>query len=187
MGAARFESLCRDLLTRLLHSGMATRKSPIRLGRQETWLKLWGKARPLSDDETSLVFEEFLEQFVPPHMHKMFIRVIDAPKAKFGNRFFREDSAFTPFETPLFQLLHSAAPEDMVEAKVILPRAEKFDGFVLKGQARRTLRQLVIDDWQTTMATLNLEGETVYVFVEPKMGGCMIRTVGISEAPLTEP
>lgn len=148
-------------------------------GRLEKWKKLWGAVRQLPEEDAETVFEEFVENFVPGHMEKKFRQFFGTPRAKFGNRFFFDDSVYHTFETSLASL----GLRDMThaEATVIYPSMESVEAHSMRGEVRRTLKDLVIDDWHAGAAIVRSGDITMYIFVEPKMKGCIVRRLGAVE------
>lgn len=142
--------------------------------RVERWKKLWGTPRKLEVAATDAAFEEFQEALVPGHMHKLFLKTFGTPKAKFGNRFFSDDSSFHKWETRLSRLIGEG---ENIEAIVIYGSPDRLEAHAMKGERRRTLRDIVIDDWQAACAIVRAEHTTLYIFIEPKMRGCIVRTV----------
>jgi hypothetical protein len=151
-------------------------------GRVDRWKKLWGTPKALNADETAVEFDEFEEAFVPSHMHKKFLKTFGVPKAQFGNRFFNDDVVFRNWDTKLATLLPPEVKH--VEAVVLYGSPDALEGHRLKGEARRSLKDLVIDDWHAACAIVRAGGTSVYVFVEPKMRGCAVRTVRGPEEPV---
>lgn len=147
--------------------------------RIDRWKKLWGTPRKLDAEATDRAFEEFQDAVVPSHMHKLFLKQFGVPKTKFGNRFFVDEVEFKSWETRLETLVGSG--EDRVEATVIYGSPEALEAHVLKGERRRSLRDIVIDDWQAACAIVDAGDRRVYVFVEPKMRGCIVRVSDRSE------
>ncbi|MHB8637217.1 MAG: hypothetical protein ACYC96_12180 [Fimbriimonadaceae bacterium] len=153
---------------------------PTPVGRVDRWKKLWGTPKRLDVDATAVAFDEFADAFVPSHMHKKFLKTFGVPKAHFGNRFFVEDVAFRNWDTKLAALLPPDATH--VEATVLYGSPDALAGHRLKGEARRSLKDLVVDDWHAACAIVRAGGTSVYMFVEPKMRGCAVRTIrGIDE------
>jgi hypothetical protein len=129
----------------------------------------------LDDSTVERTFDEFREEFVPGHMHKRFLKTFGVPKAAFGNRYFMEDATFRDWDTRLSSLL----PADVatVEVEVIYGSPDALEGWRLKGETRRSLRDIVIDDWHGACAIIRAEGTTIYLFVEEKIRGVLIRIV----------
>jgi len=147
--------------------------------RVDRWKKLWSTPRPMDDTATEAAFEEFQEAFVPGHMHKRFLKTFGVPKAEFGNRYFMEDAVFKSWDTRLNTLV--SAEGDPVEVVVLYGSPDQLEGHLLRGERRRSLRDIVIDDWQAACAIVRAESTTLYVFIEPKMRGCIVRTVQESD------
>ena len=150
-----------------------TRPTPA--GRVDRWKKMWGTPRPLTDAAVNDAFDEFREAFVPGHMHKRFLKTFGVPKASFGNRFFNDDAVFRVWSTRLNQLLPLVVEE--VEVEVIYGSPDAIEGWRLKGPTRRNLRDIVIDDWHAACVIVRGGKTTLYVFIEPKIVGCLVLTV----------
>src|SRR5258707_1707000 len=118
--------------------------------RVERWKKLWATPKLLDDAKTEAAFEEFRTAFVPSHMHKKFLQFFGVPKAQFGNRFFKEDAIFQDWDTKLSSL--GAEDQGHIEVTIIYGSPEQFAAYWLRGEARRSLRDIVIDDWQAACA-----------------------------------
>jgi len=142
--------------------------------RVDRWKKLWATPRKLGDAETEAAFEEFQDALVPSHMHKMFLKIFGAPKAQFGNRFFVDEAVFRNWDTRLTALVGEG---EHVEATVIYGSPDSIEAHALRGERRRTLRDIVIDDWQAACAIVRAGNSQLYVFIEPKMRGCIVRSV----------
>ncbi len=147
--------------------------------RVERWKKLWGTPRPLDVASTEDAFDEFRESFVPSHMHKRFLKTFGVPKAAFGNRFFFDDVVFRNWNTRLDQMLPAEVKE--VEVEVIYGSTEALEGWRLKGEVRRNLRDIVIDDWYAACAIVRAGETTLYLFIEPKIQGVLVRTVKVPD------
>lgn len=143
--------------------------------RIEKWKKLWATPKPLTDNETDDGFDEFVEMFVPRHMRKSFLKTFGVPKAAFGNRFFMDGSVYHTWDTKIAAL--AGANGGNVEVTVIYASLDRMEGHRLTGERRRSLRDIVIDDWHTACAIVRAGRSILYVFVEPKMRGCVVRTV----------
>jgi hypothetical protein len=144
-------------------------------GRVERWKKLWGASRMLDDAATEEAFEEFQTNFVPSHMRKKFLQFFGMPKAQFGNRFFRDDAAFTNWDAPLSRL---GVATSHVEVTVIYGSPDSLEAHAFRGESRRTLRDIVVDDWHAACAIAIAGDLTLYIFIEPKMRGCIVLPVG---------
>ncbi len=144
-------------------------------GRVDRWKKLWGTPRPLSVKETEEAFDEFRESFVPGHMHKRFLKTFGVPKASFGNRFFVDEASFRNWNTRLNQIL----PADVAEAEVevVYGSVDAIEGWRLRGDTRRSLRDVFIDDWFGACAIVRAGATTLYLFIEPKIQGVLVRVV----------
>ncbi len=153
--------------------GMAKPKTSITpANRLEVWAKLWAKPIKLDDETTEGVFEEFMEGLVPARIHKKFLQFFGTPRAAFGNRFFMDDAVFHNWDTKMSDL----GAEEPLEVSVIYGVEDALEGYVLKGQTRRSLRDIVVDDWHASCAVVRSGECTWYVFVEPKMRGCIVRS-----------
>jgi hypothetical protein len=143
--------------------------------RVDRWKKLWGAPKRLNDDENAAAFDEFADALVPSHMHKKFLKTFGVPKAQFGNRFFVDDAHYKNWDTKLASLL----PPDVthVEVVVLYGSPDALEGHKMRGETRRTLRDIVIDDWQAACSIARAGRTSVYIFVEPKMRGCVVRTI----------
>ena len=143
--------------------------------RLETWKKLWGSPRLMDDGETEAAFDEFVDAFVTSHMRKRFLKLFGVPKAQFGNRCFMEDASFRNWETKLTSL--GAAEGGHVEVTVIYALGESLEAHWVRGQSRRSLRDIFVDDWEGACAIARADEVTFYMFVQAKGGGCMVRVV----------
>jgi len=147
--------------------------------RVERWKKLWATPKRLDADATDAAFEEFQEALVPSHMHKQFLKFFGQPKAQFGNRFFVDEAVFHDWETRLTAL---GAPEGThLDVTIIYGSPDALEAHSLRGESRRKLRDIVIDDWQAACGIIRAESQTFYFFIEPKMRGCIVRTVAKPE------
>lgn len=142
---------------------------PDRIGK---WGPLWAKPKLLDSAATEAAYEEFVEGFVPSRMHNLFLRTFGVKKAIFGNRFFMEDAIYHDWNVKLSDL----GAEEPLDVIAIYALGEELEGYQLRGQSRRSLRDIVIDDWHASCAIVR-SGETrLFVFVEPKMRGCIVRS-----------
>lgn len=148
------------------------------------WKKLWATPRPLGDEETDAAFDAFADALVPSHMHKRFLKTFGVPKAAFGNRFFVDEAVYHDWSTKLSVLVGGEG--DPVEVDVIYGSPDRLEGHRLRGERRRTLRDIVIDDWEPACAIVHSDVATLYVFVEPKMRGCIVRAVRSSASEETK-
>jgi hypothetical protein len=139
------------------------------------WKKIWGTPKLLDEAATETAFEEFQEALVPRRMHKLFLKSFGIPKAQFGNRFFMDDSVFRNWDTKVLGLISDVG--EHIEVTVIYGSPDHLEGHWLRGQSRRTLRDIVIDDNHAACAIVHGGTSTLYVFIEPKMKGCIVRTV----------
>lgn len=151
--------------------------------RVERWKKLWATPRKLSPEATDEAFDAFAEALVPRHMHKMFLKTFGQPKAKFGNRFFVDEAAYHNWDTKLSTLVGNGAP---LEVTVIYGSPDRLEAHRIRGERRRTLRDVVIDDWHAGCAVVEGGRKTLFLFVEPKMRGCIVRSV-VNENYVGEP
>ena len=141
----------------------------------ERWRKLWATPRKLTQAETEEAFEDFQENFVRRHMRKMFLKSFGFPRAQFGVRFFNEDVFRQNWKTRLSNLL--GVDGGHVEVTIIYATPDALEAHTLRGERRRSLRDIVIDDWQSACAIIRSPSKVVYLFVEEKMNGCLTRTV----------
>lgn len=146
--------------------------------RFEAWKKLWATPRRLSDDETAAVFAEFQDGFVAGHMRKYFLKSFGVPKAVFGNRFFMDDAIYRNWDMKISSL---AGEGGQIEATVIYGAHDLLEAYSLRGERRRSLHDIVVDDWHASCAIVHAEETTLLVFVEPKMRGCMVRIIRAGE------
>ena len=158
--------------------------SPTPPDRLEKWKKNWATPVLLSEAETEAEFDEFTEAFVPNHMHKRFIKTFGVPKAPFGNRFFVDEAVYRNWDTKLSELLPSAA--DQAEATVIYANSEGMEAHRMRGQTRRTLRDVIIDDWHGACAIVRSQGTVLYLFIEHKMKGVIVLSRGSSAEPIVD-
>ena len=149
-------------------------QNPTPPDRVDRWKKLWSSPVKLSDDETGDAFDEFSENFVPGHMQSRFLKVFGLPKMAFGNRFFKDDAIFRTWETRLGSQLPGEITH--VEATVIYGSPDSLEAFRFRGEARRTLKDLFIDDWHAACAIVRGGGQNIYLFVEPKGKGAILFT-----------
>ncbi len=141
-------------------------------GRPDKWKKLWGTPRAMDDDTTTEAFEDFIENFIPGHMHKRFFKTFGVPRASFGNRFFVDGAKWHPFDTRVSSLIMPG--ETHFEAIVIYGSPDSVEGWALRGEVRRSFRDLFLDDWHSACAILHVGPEVFYAFIEPKMKGCVV-------------
>lgn len=151
--------------------------------RLPAWKKLWATPRLLSEVEADAAFEEFQDGFVPGHMRKFFAKSFGVPRAEFGNRCFVEDSGYKNWD---MKIASFAGEGEQVEATVIYGAPDRLEAHALRGERRRSLRDIVVDDWQAACAIVRAGETTLYVFVEPKMRGCIVRTVRAEETMESE-
>jgi hypothetical protein len=139
------------------------------------WKKLWATPRLLDQEATDSAFDEFQEGLIPRHMHKIFLKSFGAKKDQLNNRFFVDEATFQSWDSKLQELLPSH--EESVEAIVIYGSPDRLEAHQLKGQPRRTVRDIVVDDWQAACGIVTAGHSKLYLFVEPKMRGCIVRVV----------
>jgi hypothetical protein len=147
--------------------------------RVDRWKKLWGTPKKLTDDENAAAFDEFADALVPSHMHKKFLKTFGVPKAQFGNRFFVDEAHYKNWDIKLATLLPPAITH--AEVAILYGSPDALEGYRLRGETRRSLRDIVIDDRHAACAIVRGGGASVYVFVEPKMRGCVVRTIRSAE------
>jgi hypothetical protein len=148
--------------------------------RMDRWRKLWGTPRLLDVDAADSAFEEFLEYFVPAHMQRQFLKLFGTPKAVFGNRFFREDASYQNWDVKLSAFAGEGTHVDVV---AIYGSPDRVEAHGFRGERRRSLREIVIDDWHASCAIVRAGSNTLYVFVEPKMRGCIVRSSNPEDSP----
>ena len=149
--------------------------------RVDRWKKLWGTPRRLDSATTDSAFEEFEAGFLPSHMRKHFLKLFGQPKAQFGNRFFQEDAQYRDWNMKISSF---AGEGEHVEVTVIYGSPDALEAHFLRGERRRTLRDIVIDDWQAACAIVRAGPTKLFVFVEPKMRGCIVRAEHSGEQPI---
>ncbi len=140
--------------------------------RVDRWKKMWATPKRLDDVATDRAFEEFQDAFVPHHMHKQFLRFFGMPKAQFGNRFFKDDVTYRNWDMKLALLMVEEGPALVT---VIYGSPDKLEAYTLRGEMRRSLRDIVIDDWFAACAIVTAGDTVLYLFIEPKMKGCVVR------------
>lgn len=140
--------------------------------RLEVWKKLWATPRVLTEAETDAAFEEFEEAFIPSHMRSRFLKQFGIPKAAFGNRYFQEGAVFHALDMPIYGL--GPDKEGHVEATVIYASPDRLEAHAMRGQSRRKLRDVFIDDWIAACAIIRSDRGAFYAFIEPKMKGCVV-------------
>ncbi len=153
--------------------------------RLERWKKLWATPRLMEEAETDAAFETFVEGMVPGHMHKRFLKFFGVPKTHFGNRFFGEGSVYHDWDTRISSL--AGFESTHAEVQVVYGSPDKLEGHALRGEIRRTLRDIVMDDWHAAFAVVRVGSATLFVFVEPKMRGCIVKVQGGSPEPESRP
>ncbi len=147
--------------------------------RVDRWKKLWATPKKLSDAETDTIFDEFMDAFVPRHMQKKFSTSFGFPKAMFNNRFFMEDATFQNWTAKLSSLV--GFDGDHVEVTMIYASPDALEAHTLRGERRRTIKDFLIDDWHSACAIARAGSKTLYIFIQPRMRGCMIRKIGGTE------
>lgn len=143
--------------------------------RVDRWKKLWGTPKPMSDEAVTAAFDEFRDSFVPSHMHKQFMKLFGVPKAPFGNRFFVDEAAFKLLDTRISTLVSMS--ETHCQATIIYGTPDTLEGWTMRGETRRTLKDLFVDDWFAACAIITAGDTTVYAFIEPKMKGSVLRAI----------
>jgi hypothetical protein len=138
----------------------------------EAWRKKWGTPVKLDDAIAQVWLDEFERQFIPGHMLKRFQKTFGVPRAKFGNRFFHDDAKYRTWEVRLSELLKSEATH--LEAVVIYEADERVEAYKIRGELRRSLGDIFVDDWHAACAIVRDENVTLYAFVEPKMKGSVV-------------
>ncbi len=133
---------------------------------------MWATPRLLDDVETEAAFDEFRETFVPTHMHKRFLKTFGVEKAGFGNRFFHEEAVYRQWSAKLSTM--SGSSLGVAEVTVIYASADSLEAYVLRGEMRRSLQDIFIDDWHAACATIQTPTARLYAFVEPKMKGAVV-------------
>ncbi len=152
--------------------------------RVDRWKKMWATPRKLTQEETELAFEEFQDALVPRHMHKQFLRFFGLPKSKFGNRFFKDGALYVNWDSKLANYFGMEGPH--LEATVIYGSPDRLEAHVLRGERRRSFRDIIIDDWHTACAIVKDENRALYIFVEPKMRGVIVLIVPLTDAPMPD-
>ena len=142
------------------------------------WKKLWATPRLLNQEETDAAFEEFQEGFIPGHMRKYFLKSFGVPKAVFGNRYFMEDATYRNWDMKISSF---AGEGEQVEAIAIYGSPDRLEAHALRGERRRSLRDVIVDDWQAACAIVRAGETTLLIFVEPKMRGCIVRAIHAEE------
>lgn len=154
-------------------------------GRLASWKRFWATPRLLTEVEADAAFEEFVEVFVPGHMEKKFRQFFGTPRAKFGNRFFLDDAVFYTLERTLASLGIKEATH--AEVTVIYASLHAVEAYRLRGETRRSLKDIIVDDWHASCAIAEAPGIKLYIFVEPKMKGCIVFRVMEHEEEEQEP
>jgi hypothetical protein len=152
--------------------------------RIERWKKMWGTPKRLDAAETDAEFEAFQDAFVPSHMHKIFLKTFGVPKAAFNNRFFVDEAVFRSWDTKLSTLLRSDIGH--AEVTVIYGSPTHLEANRLRGEMRRSLRDVFIDDWHTSCAIARGGQATVYLFIQPKSRGCIVKVVKTNGDPMDD-
>ncbi len=145
--------------------------------RVDRWKKLWATPRKLDDANTEAAFDEFMDAFVPRHMQKKFASTFGVQKAMFNNRFFMEDATFQNWMSKLSSLV--GFDGEHIEVTVMYASPDAVEAYVLRGDRRRTLKDFLIDDWHAACAIARAGTRTLYIFIQPRMRGCMLRKVGV--------
>jgi hypothetical protein len=56
----------------------------------------------------------------------------------------------------------------------------------IRGQTRRTLRDVIIDDWYGACAIVRSQGTVLYLFIEHKMKGVIVLSRGSSAETIVD-
>lgn len=144
---------------------------------------MFGKAHLMDDAATEAAFDEFVDNFVPGHMQTRFTKTFGVPKATFGNRFFYDDAVYHRMNIRIESII---ALEPPIEFIVLYGSSEHIEGHWMKGEARRRFEDIFGDDWHAACGIAKSPGKTLYLFVEPKGRGCIVKIHRESEdeAPL---
>jgi hypothetical protein len=142
-----------------------------RAPREETWKRLWAAPIELNDAATEATFEELTEALVPGHMQGRFVKRFGVPRERFGNRFFVEGAVFRDWSTRLTEL---GVAGSHVEVDVVTASGDELRGYRLRGQSRRTLKDVVIDDSEAVCAIVRDSQVTLYILTEPGMRGAIV-------------
>lgn len=143
-------------------------------GRLESWKRRWSAPRQLSDAEAEAVFDRFVEGFIPGHMEKKFRQFFGTPRAKFGNRFFCDDAFYHDWDRTLATL--GFAEVQHAEVAILYAQGKTLEGYRFRGEPRRSLKDLFVDDWHAAVAVIEAGDLVMYAFIEPKMRGSVVRT-----------
>lgn len=147
--------------------------------RVDLWKKKWGTSRLLSDNEATAAFDEFVAAFIPGHMEKRFLKTFGVYRAKFGNRFFKEEAVYHTFSEVLSRLMSTESTHAVVT--VIYALDGELEAHTFRGEIRRSLGDLFLDDWHAACAIVRTEDALMYAFVEPKMKGSVTLTMASGE------
>ncbi|MDR3691895.1 MAG: hypothetical protein P4L46_21120 [Fimbriimonas sp.] len=139
------------------------------------WKKIWATPRRLNQDAADAAFDEFCDGLIPRHMHKIFLKSFGVKRDQLNNRFFVDEASFMDWDSKIQEILSGA--DGVVEATVIYGSPEGLEAHMLKGQPRRTLRDIIVDDWQAACGIVTLGEHKLFLFVEPKMRGCIVRVI----------
>ena len=118
--------------------------------RVDRWKKLWASPKLLTLEETEAAYEEFQDALIPSHMHTLFLRTFGLPKAKFGNRFFKDAATYVNWENKLGSYFGQEG--EHIYATVIYGSPDKLEAYELRGERRRSFKDIVIDDWHAACA-----------------------------------
>ena len=140
--------------------------------RVEVWKKKWGTPVLLDQAGAEAALDEFEEAFIPGHMQKRFQKTFGVPRAKFGNRFFFDDAKYRTWEVRLSELLNTDATH--LEVTVIYATELAVEAYRIRGEMRRSLGDIFVDDWHAACAIVRDADMTLYAFVEPKMKGAIV-------------
>lgn len=143
----------------------------MRAPRTETWKKLWGTPVALSDEETEQIFDEVIDALIPTHMQVRFAKRFGVPKEKFNNRYFTDRAVFKGWDA---KLSHLGLEGETVFVEVVVPTGDEIRGYRLKGQTRRALKDIVIDDVEAVCAVARTPMMTIYIFAEAGTRGCIV-------------
>ncbi len=147
--------------------------------RVDRWKKLWAAPKVLTLEETETAYEEFQDALIPSHMHNLFLRTFGLPKAKFGNRFFKDAANYVNWDNTLGSYFGMVG--DHIYATVIYGSPDKLEGHELRGERRRSFKDIVIDDWHAACAIARDGDQVLYIFVEPKMRGVIVLPYKLNE------
>lgn len=136
-----------------------------------TWKKLWATPVELDEEATEAIFDELLDAIVPSHVQIRFTKRFGNPKEKFDNRFFSDRSFFREWTTTLS---HLGAEGGQMTVDVVTASGKDFHGYRLKGQTRRTIKDIVIDSHQSVGAIARTSMITIYMLVMSGTKGAIV-------------